>query len=234
MASREPSDGKPSLVGNIASLLPGPLGLAGSVISNIWSAREAAKNRAFQAEQTGTAVQRRMADLKAAGVNPLLAGRFEASSAGGSQAQISDLGDAVGKGVSSVIALRTAKAQLQLLEAQADETTARAGLARTQAADISNTAAAGRLNLISIQRDLATMDYDQRRELFPQVLAKAKAEVQSLVSSAKAAQARTALDRADLTRAENVQELYRQLESLGALGPWAKVLLELISGRNQR
>lgn len=60
-----------------------------------WQTEEAKKNREYQAWQSlvnrqfqermsNTAVQRRMEDMKAGGINPLLAGKFEASTTGGS------------------------------------------------------------------------------------------------------------------------------------------------------
>ncbi len=84
----------------------GPLGsIAGSIIGGLFSARgqdrankearaEAQRNRDFQERMSGSAIQRRMADLKLAGINPILAGKFDASTPAGNMAQIGSVGGA--------------------------------------------------------------------------------------------------------------------------------------------
>lgn len=66
---------------------------AADVFGTIWqqnaSARESSKNRSFQERMSNTAVQRRMKDLRLAGINPILAGKWEASSPAGNMANMS-------------------------------------------------------------------------------------------------------------------------------------------------
>jgi len=83
-----------------AALISGGLSYLGSRQSARMSQASAREQMAFQAGQTGTGYQRAIADMKRAGLNPMLAAKLgPAASGSGAMAQIPDFGTAVQRGI---------------------------------------------------------------------------------------------------------------------------------------
>ncbi len=109
----------------------GILGIVGSAIQAKLAMKTAQQNRDFQERMSNTAYQRTMADMEAAGLNPMLAAKIGgASTPPGAMANIAPMDFT--KDVTTAIAARRSNAELKLIRAQAAKTTAEGTLIKAQ------------------------------------------------------------------------------------------------------
>ncbi len=100
-------------------------GQSGANKRNLQIAREQMQ---FQERMSNTAVQRRMEDMRLGGINPLLAGKMEASSPAGAQATMQN---AIGQGIQT--GLQSASLRTQIKKANAEIQNINAGTEFTEA-----------------------------------------------------------------------------------------------------
>lgn len=95
-------------------------GLAAGIVSGLFGQSSANQSMRFQKEVAQHGVRWRMNDLKAAGLNPIMAAGGAASASGGAQAQMPDLGATVNNAKQVKLMANKNQAEVDVLKSQAE------------------------------------------------------------------------------------------------------------------
>lgn len=142
----------------VGEILGGVASLAGGMMANAASAKEAKKNRDWQERMSNTAHQREVTDLRAAGLNPILSasGGSGASTPSGSTAQQDDV---ITPAISSAMAVMKTMADATKTQAEALTEQSRRGLVETQTVQASSAAELDRNKSALTEAQLLAQNY---------------------------------------------------------------------------
>lgn len=115
----------------VPALIAGGASLLGGIMSNQSNAKQARQQMQFQERMSSSAHQREVADLRAAGLNPILSGTGGMGSASPQGAQAS-MSDVITPAVSSAQGASRLKREVALMESQEHETDQRTATGREQ------------------------------------------------------------------------------------------------------
>ncbi|AXH76965.1 MAG: DNA pilot protein [Microviridae sp.] len=138
-------------------LVQGAMNYVGQSQTNAANAQQAQKQMDFQAEQSNTSYQRGMADMKAAGLNPMLAySQGGASSSSGASAQ---MGNELGAGANSALSAMQTIMAVQNMEEQNRQIAA-----QTRNIDMDTTNKGLQAPILTNQGNAGKWDYQIRQE----------------------------------------------------------------------
>lgn len=161
------------LIGALSPLLGAVIGGVGQHAANQANIKVAREQMAFQERMSNTAVQRRMHDLEASGINPILAGQYDASSPAGALATMGNVGGAMMMGAQTGVDVARQAATFEAEVDKAFEEVAHV-VSQRELAEIGWQKGAQEIMNLQTAREVAEFEADIKRLQIPGVQAEAE------------------------------------------------------------
>ncbi|WNK12494.1 MAG: DNA pilot protein [Microvirus sp.] len=236
------------LIGGATDIVGGLIGSSGAQEQNKNARREAVKQREWETTMSNTAVQRRYADLQAAGINPLLAAGDPASTPVSSAAPMVNTKQPLSEGIRGAASSAAQLASLEVMKSQARKNDADASV--TEDAHDSYVGAAGAtweklksevMNIneeidlkhwqaaqAQVKYDMSKLDLEQLQKMLPLILREQEAETRKAQAGVPGAEKRAEAWKSALgtyaAYAELVTPSFNSAIGAGALGKFGSLL----------